>query len=172
MESQFYEFVQHLRNRTISRAGKIAARPIFDVRNSMIQTVYQISFVGADDSVRPLKSCNFVRSFVGADAHIGPLKCCDFASDFRKNGQFRRADRVVRPYDAKTKPCTITPVRPYAVCFRFGVGRCRHRPLRGEKRNPLRFIVAVCRGESGLGCKTKILRLRYPDSRRILRFPR
>ena len=35
---------------------------------------------------------------VGADAYIGPLKCCGFASDFRKNGRFLRADRVVRPY--------------------------------------------------------------------------
>ena len=60
-----------------------------------------IPLVGADDSVRSLKSCNFVRSFVGADAHIGPSKYCDFASDFRKNAQFRRADRVVRPYGAK-----------------------------------------------------------------------
>ena len=40
---------------------------------------------------------------VGADAHIGPLKYCDFASDFHKSGQFRRADRVVRPYGAKSK---------------------------------------------------------------------
>ncbi len=54
----------------------------------------------------------FARSFVGADAHIGPLKCCEFASDFRKNGQFRRADRLVRPYGAKSKPDAITPIRP------------------------------------------------------------
>ena len=60
-----------------------------------------IPLVGADDSVRPLKSSNFVRSFVGADTHIGPSKYCDFASDFRKNAQFRQADRVVRPYGAK-----------------------------------------------------------------------
>ena len=38
---------------------------------------------------------------VGADAYIGPLKCCGFALDFRENGHFRRADRVVRPYGAK-----------------------------------------------------------------------
>ncbi len=44
----------------------------------MVQTVYRIPFVGADDSVRPQKSGVFPWSFVGADAHIGPLKCCDF----------------------------------------------------------------------------------------------
>ena len=49
----------------------------------------------------PSKSGVFPWSFVGADAHIGPSKYCDFASDFRKNAQFRRADRVVRPYGAK-----------------------------------------------------------------------
>ena len=35
---------------------------------------------------------------VGADDSVRPLKCCDFASDFRENGRFLRADRVVRPY--------------------------------------------------------------------------
>ena len=115
VESQLYESVQHLRNRTISRAGNIAARPIFDVRNSMIQTVYQISFVGADDSVRPSKSGDFPWSFVGADAHIGPLKCCGFASDLRKNGQFRRADRVVRPNGAKSKISTDSPENRHKI---------------------------------------------------------
>ena len=90
-------------------------------------------FVGADDSVRPSKFVDFSWIFVGADAHlgaksralrgcasklacgrrIGPLKCCRFASDFRKNRHFRRADRVVRPYGAKSKLCTITLIRPY-----------------------------------------------------------
>ena len=37
-------------------------------------------------------------SFVGADAHIGPLKCFGFASDFRKNGRFRRVDVGIDPY--------------------------------------------------------------------------
>ena len=74
---------------------------------------FPIPVVGADDPVRPSKSGVFPWSFVGADAHIGPLKCCEFASDFRKNGQFRRADRVVRPYNAKSKPSAITPIRPY-----------------------------------------------------------
>ena len=50
----------------------------------------------------------FPRPSVGADAHIGPLKCCDFASDFHKTGQFRRADRVVRPYGAKSKISTLS----------------------------------------------------------------
>ena len=80
----------------------------------------------------PSKSVDFSWIFVGADAHIGPPKCCDFALDFRKNGHFPRADRVVRPYGAKSKPCTITPFRPPQGCFRFGggMGRCGHRPLR------------------------------------------
>ncbi len=109
-----------------------------------------------------------MRSFVGADAHlgaksralrgcasklacgrrIGPLKCCEFASDFHKSGQFRRADRVVRPYDAKTKPNTITSIRPRAGVFPFWrVGRCGHRPLRRETEN-IAFCEAFCRGEN------------------------
>ena len=63
----------------------------------------------------PSKFVEFSWSGVGADAHIGPLKCYEFASDFRKNGQFRRADRVVRPYGAKSKPNAITSIRPYGV---------------------------------------------------------
>ena len=51
-------------------------------------TFYPIPFVGADDSVRP-------------------SKCYEFASDFRKNGNFRRADRVVRPYGAKSIISTV-----------------------------------------------------------------
>ena len=80
-----------------------------------------------------------MRSFVGADAHIGPLKCCDFASDFRENAQFRRADRVVRPYDAKSKPNAITPIRPYTgrshFLGRVDVGIDPY----GVKRKILRF---------------------------------
>ena len=87
----------------------------------------------------------FARSFVGADAHIGPLKCCEFALDFHKAGQFRRADRGVRPYGAKSKLCTTTPIRPYAGCFRFGggMGRCGHRPLRRETGNAAIFAGRV-----------------------------
>ena len=82
--------------------------------------VFPWSFVGADAHIGPSKSGDFLRSFVGADAHIGPLKCCEFASDFRKTRQFRRADRVVRPYGAKTKPNAITSDRPRAGAFPFG----------------------------------------------------
>ena len=57
----------------------------------------------------PSKSGVFPWSFVGADAHIGPLKCFGFASDFRKTRQFRRADRVVRPYGAKGEINTDSP---------------------------------------------------------------
>ncbi len=96
-----------------------------------------IPLVGADDSVRPLKSCNFVRSFVGADAHIGPSKYCDFASDFRKNAQFRRADRVVRPYGAKSRPIRIR--RKPIIKRAFPAGRCGHRPLRCKMGNAAIF---------------------------------
>ena len=57
----------------------------------------------------PSKFVEFSWLFVGADAHIGPLKCCDFASDFHKTGQFRRADRVVRPYGVESKTNTVSP---------------------------------------------------------------
>ena len=46
---------------------------------------------------------DFLRAFVGADDSVRPLNCFDFASDFRKNGQFRRADRVVRPYGVESQ---------------------------------------------------------------------
>ena len=61
----------------------------------------------------PSKFVEFSWLFVGADAHIGPLKCCEFALDFHKTGQFRRADRVVRPYGAKQKTA-INPAIPAA----------------------------------------------------------
>ena len=83
-----------------------------------------------------------MRSFVGADAHIGPLKCCDFASDFHKSGQFRRADRVVRPYGVKIETL-YNNVHPPPR----GVGRCGHRPLRRETEN-IAFCEAFCRGEN------------------------
>ena len=71
----------------------------------------------------------FARSFVGADAHlgaksralrgcasklacgrrIGPLKCCEFALVFHKTEQFRRADRVVRPYGVEWKTNADSP---------------------------------------------------------------
>ena len=44
--------------------------------------------------------------FLRVDVGIGPSKCCGFASDLHKTGQFRRADRVVRPYGVKWNPCT------------------------------------------------------------------
>ncbi len=77
----------------------------------------------------PSKSGVFPWLFVGADAHlgaksralrgcasklacgrrIGPLKCCEFALVFHKTEQFRRADRVVRPYGAKRKTNADSP---------------------------------------------------------------
>ena len=57
----------------------------------------------------PSKFVDFPWPFVGADAHIGPPKCFEFVSNFRKNGQFRRADRVVRPYGGKWETDTFSP---------------------------------------------------------------
>ena len=130
VEYKIHECARRLRNRTISRAGNIAARPIFDVRDSMIQTVYQISFVGADDPVRPSKSGDFLRSFVGADAHIGPPKCCEFASDFRKKGYFRGRTGSSAPTVQKGKSTWIR--RKSTIKRVLSAGRCRHRPLRSK----------------------------------------
>ena len=57
----------------------------------------------------PSKFVDFPWPFVGADAHIGPSNCCEFASVFHKTEQFRRADRVVRPYGGKWKTDTFSP---------------------------------------------------------------
>ena len=67
----------------------------------MIQPVYRIPFVGAGGSVRP-------------------LKCFEFASDFRKNGRFRRADRVVRPYGAKWEIGTGSPENRHKTAVSCG----------------------------------------------------
>ena len=39
--------------------------------------------VGADASVRPMSSREFLQYSVGADAYIGPLGSCEFAEDYR-----------------------------------------------------------------------------------------
>ena len=105
-------------NRTFP-AGRCRHRPLRrETGNAAIfrlPALFSIPFVGADDSVRPTKSCNFARLIVGADAHIGPLKCCGFALNFRKNGRFRRADIVVRPYGAKSKSNTGSPENRHKI---------------------------------------------------------
>ena len=68
----------------------------------------------------PSKFVEFSWLFVGADAHIGPLKCCEFALDFHKTGQFRRADRVVRPYGVKNETQCNNALPPLRGCFHFG----------------------------------------------------
>ena len=115
------------RKSTIKRvlsAGRCGHRPLRrETGNAAIFRPthdFPIPVVGADASVRPRNSLNFSWPFVGADAHIGPSKYCDFASDLRKNGHFPRADRVARPYDAKSKPNAITSDRPRAGAFPFG----------------------------------------------------
>ena len=45
----------------------------------------------------------------------GTSKCCNFTSDFRKNGHFPRADRVVRPYGAKWKINTDLPENRHKI---------------------------------------------------------
>ena len=83
----------------------------------------------------PSKSGDFSRSFVGADAHIGPLKCCDFASDFHKTGQFRRADRVVRPYGAKSKISTLSPENRHKTGASCGSMRRPQASFEAQPRN-------------------------------------
>ena len=41
------------------------------------------------------------KTLVGVEDSVRPPKCYDFTLDFRENGRFPRADRVVRPYDGK-----------------------------------------------------------------------
>ena len=96
---------------------------------------FPIPVVGADDSVRPSKSGDFLRSFVGADAHIGPLKCFGFASDFRENGPSRRADRVVRPYGAKGEINMDSPENHHKTGA-FGGSMWASTPT-ARKRNPM-----------------------------------
>ncbi len=48
--------------------------------------------VGADDSVRPMRSREFLQYSVGADALIGPHGSYEFAADFRINGAICRVD--------------------------------------------------------------------------------
>ena len=48
--------------------------------------------VGADASVRPMRSREFLQYSVGADALIGPPGSYEFAADYRKNGAICRVD--------------------------------------------------------------------------------
>ena len=81
---------------------------------------------------------------VGADAHIGPLKYCEFASDLHKTGQFRRADRVVRPYGVKWKIKTDSPENRHktGVFLRVDVGIDPY----GAKQKIVAFCEVFCRG--------------------------
>ena len=124
--------------------------------------VFSWLFAGADAHLgaksRALRGC---ASKLACGRRIGPLKCCDFASDFHKSGQFRRADRVVRPYGVKIETLynnahppprggvsvleggsmwASTPTawnhnstdrRKTTINRAFPAGRCGHRPLRG-----------------------------------------
>ena len=115
-------------------------------------------FVGADDKESklltaicrggrlcpPSKFVDFSWIFVGADAHIGPLKCCGFASDFHKTGQFRRADRVVRPYGEKRKTDTDSPEGRHKPAISCGSMWASTPTTRNGRM--LRFSEAVCRG--------------------------
>ena len=83
----------------------------------------------------PSKSGDFSRSFVGADAYIGPLKCCGFALDFHKTGQFRRADRVVRPYDVESKTNTVSPENRHKTGASCGSMRRPQASFEAQPRN-------------------------------------
>ena len=92
----------------------------------------------------------------GAPRVLAPL----FAYFFWQDRKSRSAKQQLRYY--RILPHTDNP--SVKTCG-FATSPCTGEALGGQGRPPLR-------GESGVGCKTKILRLRYPDSRRILRFPR
>ena len=83
----------------------------------------------------PSKFVEFSWLFVGADAHIGPLKCCEFALDFHKTGQFRRADRVVRPYGAKSKINTVSPENRHKTGASCGSMRRPQARFEAQPRN-------------------------------------
>ena len=131
------------------------------------------------------------RAFVLAKDGVlrGASKCCNFASDFRKNGHFPRADRVVRPYGAKWKINTDLPEGRHKIGA-FGGSMwastptarngkrgdfCRTRVIfntlcRGGRLCPpykiVQFCAVVCRGR----CPhrpIKILRIRigFPQKR-------
>ena len=68
----------------------------------------------------PSKFVDFPWPFVGADAHIGPSNCCEFASVFHKTEQFRRADRVVRPYGGKWEIGTGSPENRHKTTISCG----------------------------------------------------
>ena len=114
----------------------------------------------------PSNFVDFSWLFVGADAYIGPSKCCDFASDFRKNGQFRRADRVVRPYGAQWESTRIR--RKTTIKRAFPAGRCGHRPLR-RRMGKCCVCEVGCRGRC-LHRPIKMLRIRIgsPQKRAFL----
>ena len=52
----------------------------------------------ADRVVRPYREQGCKRLFVGADDSVGPLRSYKFAVDSRKNGAFCRADVGIGPY--------------------------------------------------------------------------
>ena len=102
----------------------------------------------------PSKFVDFSWSFVGADAYIGPSKYCDFASDFRKNAQFRRADRVVRPYGVGWEINTVSPETHHKIGA-FGGSMSASTPTvqngkRGDFRDP--YGGTVCYAAASVFC--------------------
>ena len=59
---------------------------------------------------------------VGADDSVGPLRSCEFCADFRKNGAFCRADVGIGPY---TTPEGFPGIGPYGSPEGFpSIGPC------------------------------------------------
>ena len=108
-------------------AGRCRHRPLRGEKRNTLRFIMALCRGGR--LCPPSKSGDFPWLFVGADAHlgaksralrgcasklacgrrIGPLKCCEFALVFHKTEQFRRADRVVRPYGVEWKTNADSP---------------------------------------------------------------
>ena len=88
-----------------------------------------------DVGIDPYDMESEIPPHVGADAYIGPLKCCDFASDFHKTGQFRRADRVVRPYGVESKTNTVSPENRHKTGASCGSMRRPQASFEAQPRN-------------------------------------
>ncbi len=102
--------------------------------------------VGADASVRPMSSREFLQYSVGADALIGPPGSYEFAADFRINGAICRVDVGIDPYRQVGKCIRIRPGFPKKALH----------PAGGQGRPPLlrhRREIFV-QGKAGAGVHT------------------
>ena len=105
-------------------AGRCGHRPLRrETENAAVfhrtRAVFPIPFVGADDSVRPLKCYEFALDFRKAVVFCGSMWASTPTAQNRKCGGFSRVDVGIDPYDAESQFVTV-------ICR----GRCPHRPGR------------------------------------------